>query len=126
MISKSQSIASIVGPTLVLMVASELKLWNPGLYDEQITPLIYLSGVLLFIAGLAIAKIHNIWVRGWQTSLTVFGWFATALGASRMFFPQAYKENFKNDITAFAVEITLILFGLFLTFKAYWPIKKAK
>lgn len=125
MLEKSKSIAGIVGPTLIVMVASELKWWNASLYDEQIVPLVYLSGVLLFIAGLSIIKRHNFWVRSWQTSITLSGWVVIFLGFIRMFFPQAYKAQFKNDTIAFVVEILLIALGLFLTFKAYWPLRKS-
>jgi hypothetical protein len=115
---KSKSIAAIVGPTSVVMVLSELKLWNPTLYDTQIVPLVYLSGVLLFIAGLAIVHKHNIWVWGWQTTITVIGWVGILLGLLRMFFPQTYKAQFKNDNAALVVELLLIFTGLFLTIKA--------
>lgn len=37
---KSKSIAKIVGPTLIVMVFSEMRFWNPTLYDTQIVPLI--------------------------------------------------------------------------------------
>jgi len=121
---KSKSIAALVGPTLIVMVLSELKLWNPNLYDSQVVPLVYLSGVLLFIAGLAIVRKHNLWVWGWQTTLTVTGWFGILLGLFRMFFPQMYKAQFKNDNAALVVELSLILVGMFLTYKAYSPTKK--
>jgi hypothetical protein len=120
---KSKSIAAIVGPTLVVMVLSELKTWNPTLYDLQIFPLVYLSGVLLFIAGLAIVHKHNLWIWGWQTTITVIGWLGILLGLLRMFFPQTYKAQFKNDNAALVVEIFLILIGMFLSFKAYTPTK---
>ena len=120
---KSKSLAGIIGPTLVVMVASELKAWNPTLYDSQIAPLVYLSGVLLFVAGIAIVRAHNIWVLGWQTFLTLAGWFALLLGLVRMFFPQVYKTQFKNDGSTLVVEAFLILLGIFLTIKAYWPSK---
>lgn len=121
---KSKSIAGIVGPALLVMVLSELRAWNPSLYDMQIVPLVYLSGTLFFIAGLAVVRSHNIWVRGWPTALTIIGWFAVLLGAARMFFPQKYIAQFKNDNTALAVEIILILTGALLTYKAYTPLKK--
>ncbi|GAB4021346.1 hypothetical protein GCM10028808_65870 [Spirosoma migulaei] len=106
------------------MVLSELKLWNPTLYDTQIVPLVYLSGVLLFIAGVAIVRSHNSWVLGWQMSLTIIGWLAIALGLVRMFFPQQYRAQFKNDNSALFVELVLILTGIVLTYKAYFPAKK--
>ena len=77
---KSKSIAGIVGPTLIVMVLSELKIWNPTLYETQIVPLVYLSGVLLFIAGISIVRIHNISVVGWQTSVKIIGWLVILLG----------------------------------------------
>jgi hypothetical protein len=123
---KSKSIAGIVGPTLIVMVLSELKLWNPTLYDTQIVPLVYLSGLLFFIAGIAIVRSHNIWIWSWQTILTIIGWLTILLGCVRMFFPHAYIAQFKNDNSAFFIEILLILLGIFLTIKAYSPEKGQK
>ena len=120
----SKSIAGIVGPTLIIMVLSELKIWNSTLYDTQIVPLVYLSGVLMFIAGLSIVRKHNIWVWGWQTLITIIGWLGLLFGILRMFLPQMYIAKFKNDNSAFAVELILILIGLILTAKAYLPTKK--
>ena len=123
---KSKSIAGIVGPTLIVMVLSELKVWNPTLYETQIVPLVYISGVLFFIAGIAIVRSHNIWIVGWQTILTIIGWLAVLLGLARMFFPQTYIAQFKNDNSALYVEILLILLGIFLTYKAYSPMKQSE
>ena len=123
---KSKSIAGIVGPTLLVMVLSELKIWNPTLYDTQIALIVYLSGVLLFIAGISIVRSHNVWVLGWQTSLTIIGWFAILLGLVRMFFPHSYKAQFQNNNLALMIEVFLILLGVYLTYKAYWTIQKLK
>jgi len=120
----SKSIAGIVGPTLIIMVLSELKIWNSTLYDTQIVPLVYLSGVLFFIAGLSIVRKHNIWARSWQTLITIIGWLGLFLGILRMFFPQMYISKFKNDNFAFIVELILILIGIILTVKVYLPNKK--
>lgn len=117
---KSKSIAGIVGPTLIVMVLSELKIWNPTLYKTQIAPLVYLLGVLLFIAGISIVRRHNIWVLGWQMSLTIIGWLAILLGLIRMFFPHVYKTQFKNNDSALIIEVLLILLGIYLTYQAYW------
>jgi uncharacterized membrane protein len=123
-LEKSKSIAAIVGPTLIVMVLSELKLWNPTLYETQLVPLVYFTGVLIFIAGLTILRQHNIWVWNWQTSITLIGWVGILLGLLRMFFPQMYKAQFNNDNYALVVEIVIILIGIFLTFKGYLPAKK--
>lgn len=117
---KSKSIAAIVGPTMIVMPLSEMKFWNPTLYETQIVPLIYLNGVILFVAGLAIIKNHNIWIRGWQTILTCIGYAIMLIGLLRMFFPQVQKSEFDNNSTIMMVEIILIVIGLYLTFKAYF------
>jgi len=121
---KSKSIAGIVGPTLILMVLSEIRLWNPTIYDNQIVPLIYLNGVLLFIAGLTIVRSHNIWAYGWQTVVTITGYIGILLGMLRMFFPDIQKSEFRNNDSVFIIEIILILLGVFLTFKAYFQTKQ--
>jgi hypothetical protein len=121
---KSKSIARIVGPTLIVMVFSEMRLWNPTLYDTQIVPLIYLNGILLFVAGLTIVNSHNIWIYGWETLVTIIGYLVIILGLSRMFFPQIQKAEFKNNNSILIVEIILIVIGMLLTFKAYVPTKK--
>lgn len=122
--NNSKSIAKIVGPTLIVMIFSEMRIWNPTLYDTQIVPLIYLNGVLFFVAGLAIITNHNVWTFSWQTVLTLVGYLAVVLGLFRMFFPQLQHENFENNTSIMVVEILLILVGIFLTVKAYAPGKE--
>lgn len=121
---KSKSIAKIVGPTLIVMVFSEMRLWNPTLYDTQIIPLIYLNGVMLFVAGLTIINNHNVWIYGWQTVVTIIGYAVLIIGLLRMLFPEIQKAEFKNDTSTMIVEAVLILIGVFLTFKAYFPTGK--
>jgi len=49
--------------------------------------LIFLSGILLFVAGLAIVRVHNRWASGWPVVVTVIGWLALLGGLARMLFP---------------------------------------
>lgn len=116
---KSISIARIVGPTLVVMVSSELKIWNPTLYDTQIIPLVYFSGVLMFVSGIAIVSKHNLWSLRWETIITIIGFLAILLGILRMFFPQSYNKQFHNGNITMYIEIILIAIGAFLTYKGY-------
>lgn len=120
---KSKSIGAIVGPTLLTMVSSELKIWNGSLYDDQIVPLVYLSGVLIFVAGISIVRSHNIWVLSWPIYITIIGWLGMLLGTFRMFFPQIYKAEFENDFSILIIELVLIFIGLIITYKSYWPQK---
>jgi hypothetical protein len=59
--AESRRIAGLIGPTMIVMIVSEFPLVQPHLYDAQIPPVVYLSGVLMFVAGLAIVRAHNPW-----------------------------------------------------------------
>ena len=108
-------------PTIVAMIVSEFPLVQPHLYDEQIPPVIYLSGVLMFVAGLAIVRVHNRWARDWTVLVTLAGWFAALLGLFRMFAASAYQRGASSTPTFvfMALEMVLLFCGLMMTFKAY-------
>jgi len=46
--------------------------------------LIFTSGILALVAGLAIVLNHNIWRFDWQGVITLIGWIATLAGISRL------------------------------------------
>jgi hypothetical protein len=117
----SKSIAGLVGPTIVAVVVSEFPLVQPGLYDAQIPPVVYLSGVLMFVGGLAIVRRHNHWARDWTVLVTFSGWFFLALGLFRMFAAGLYQRGAaKAGGTVFIVlECILLVIGLVMTVKAY-------
>lgn len=54
--AESRRIAGLLGPTMIVMIVSEFPLVQPRLYDMQIPPVVYLSGALMFVAGLAIVR----------------------------------------------------------------------
>jgi hypothetical protein len=114
-------IAGLLGPTLMAIVASEFPLVQPRLYAEQIPPVVYLSGVLMFVAGLAIVRWHNVWRRDWAVLVTLCGWSLLALGLVRMFAASLYRRASADASAAFfmAIEVFLFAIGLFLTVKAY-------
>jgi hypothetical protein len=119
--ANSRSVAGLVGPTIVAMVASEFPLVQPHLYESQIPPVVYLSGTLMFVGGLAIVRVHNRWARDWTVLVTLSGWFFLALGLFRMFAAGAYQRSAANaGATVFMVlEGLLAIVGLIMTFKAY-------
>ena len=49
--------------------------------------LIFVSGILLLVAGLAIVRVHNVWSGGWRVVVTVLGWLAVISGILRMLLP---------------------------------------
>ena len=119
--ASSTRIAGLLGPTIVVMVASEFPLVQPHLYDAQIPPVVYLSGVLLFVAGLAIVRAHNVWRRDWTVLVTLSGWFFLLLGLFRMFAAGLYQRSSATASSIFFMLLEGILFvlGLIMTFKAY-------
>ena len=119
--ANSKRIAALLGPTIVTMVASEFPLVQPHLYDAQIPPVVYLSGVLMFVAGLAIVQAHNVWQRDWTVLVTLSGWFFLVLGLFRMFAAGLYQRSSASASSIFFMILEAILFvvGLIMTFKAY-------
>jgi len=103
------------------MVVSEFPLVQPHLYDAQIPPVVYLSGTLMFVGGLAIVRAHNRWTRDWTLLVTLSGWFFLLLGLFRMFAAGAYQSRSANtNATVFMVlESILAILGLVMTVKAY-------
>jgi len=120
-VPNSKRIAGIVGPTIVAVIISEYPLVQPHLYDKQIPPVVYLSGVLLFVGGLAIVRVHNFWTRDWTVLITLSGWFSLGLGLFRMFAAGGYQRGSANTSTSvfMVVEGVLLVLGLIMTFKAY-------
>jgi hypothetical protein len=121
--TNSKRIAGLVGPTIVAMTVSEFPLVQPHLYDAQIPPVVYLSGVLMFVGGLAIVRAHNHWTRDWTVLITLSGWFFLALGLFRMFAAGLYQRgSASTSATVFMIlEGMLLLIGLVMSFKAYSP-----
>ena len=103
------------------MLVSESPLVQPHLYDKQIPPVVYLSGTLMFVAGLAIVRAHNHWARDWTVLVTLSGWFCLFLGLFRMFAAGDYQQGSANTSTTVLVvlEGILLILGLIMTFKAY-------
>ena len=119
--ANSKQIAALLGPTMVAMLVAEFPLVQPHLYDAQIPPGVYLSGVLMFVARLAIVLAHNIWVRNWTVLVTLSGWFFLLLGLVRMFAADQYRQATASTSSwvFILLEGCLLLVALFITFKAY-------
>jgi len=119
--NKSKQIGGLVGPAIVAMILSEFPLVQPHLFDAQIPPVVYISGTLMFIGGLAIVRAHNYWVRDWTVLLTLSGWVFLLLGLIRMFAAGAYLQGSANTTatTFMVLEVILLVVGLIITFKSY-------
>ena len=122
----SKTIAGLLGPTLVVGAAAvllNLAAW-PALAEQAFrdAPLIFVSGFPLFVAGLAIVRVHNRWSGGWPVLVTAFGWLALLGGLSRILFPTrlagiAVPLVHSKGILA-TVAVVLLAAGTFLSLKS--------
>jgi hypothetical protein len=123
----SKTIAGLIGPTLIVLAAALLinlrsisALVEPVSHDPA---LVLVSGVLSFVAGLAVVRVHNHWAADWAVLVTIFGWLLLIGGLVRMLFPiwlagmAATLGQHTGFITGEAV--VLLVIGAFLSYKAY-------
>jgi hypothetical protein len=116
----SRKIAALVGPTLLALVLAELPFVQAGLYEGQVPSGVYLSGALLFVAGLAIVRAHNRWSRSWVVLVTLTGWFALALGLVRLFAASHYRAATAGAGTATLLPQALLIgVAIVLTYQGY-------
>jgi hypothetical protein len=118
---QSRRLGALVGPAIVAIVASEFPVVQPHLYDAQIPPVVYFSGTLFFVAGLALVRAHNVWKLDWTVLLTLCGWAALILGLVRMFAAGQYRRAAADASQPFlmVVEGLLLLVGIVITLKSY-------
>lgn len=119
--ASSRQIAALAGPTLVAMLVAEFPLVQPHLYDQQIPPVVYLSGTLMFVAGLAIVRAHNRWARDWTVLVTLTGWFFLVLGLVRMFAASQYRRAAAGTSSRLFIvlEGILLIVALALSYMGY-------
>ena len=124
----SRMIAGLIGPTLVAIAAGLLLNVGsfPALAEQFSNPaLIFVSGILVFVAGLAVVRTHNVWSGGWPVLVTILGWLAVLSGLARILFPTwlaSIVAGFGQSIgSIIAGAVILLVLGAFLSFKAYRP-----
>ena len=126
-LDRSRTLARLMGPVLVAMAAS-LLLNRPAMPElaaqiSQDWGVIYLSGVVLLVAGIAIVERHNVWHGGWPVIVTVLGWMALVGGLARiLFFRQLAalaSRIVANPPLIVAPALLLLLVGVFLTLKGF-------
>jgi hypothetical protein len=123
----SKLIAGLIGPTFVAGAAAvllNLGAW-PALVEQAFRDpaLVFLSGFLLFVAGLAIVRAHNRWEGSWPVLVTVVGWLNLLGGLLRMVFatrlaPIATAAVRTSGVLPAAAVVFLVV-GSFLSFKGY-------
>jgi uncharacterized membrane protein HdeD (DUF308 family) len=123
----TKTIAGLMGPTLLAIGLAMLI--NADHFPEMAKQigndpgLIFVSGILLLVAGLAIVRAHNVWSGGWRVVVTVLGWLAVIGGILRMFLPfwaASIASTLGQSSTPVRIGALLpLLVGGFLTYKAF-------
>jgi hypothetical protein len=85
--------------------------------------LIYLSGVLSLLAGLAVVMAHNRWSGGWPVIITVIGWLMVIGGVIRIVVPQVVQTVaatiYAGAAAIIVAAILCVALGGFLSFKGF-------
>jgi hypothetical protein len=110
-----RQLAGLIGPTLVAIGATEAL--NIRTFENQIAPVVYLNGTILFVVGLALVRAHNRWAWGWPTLITVTGWVLLLGGLYRMIAPEAPQAH--DSPESYAMFAVIVAIGMFLSFKGY-------
>ena len=116
----SRSIARLMGPILLVIgigMAFGLMMEGAGysnLIKEFIAnrALIFLTGILALVAGVAIVNVHNVWVQDWRVIITILGWLLVLRGVMLLVFPLTVQV-FGDRVAASEAGVTA---GAALTF----------
>jgi hypothetical protein len=121
-------IAKLLGPFFLVVGVGMLV--NQSVYQGLIseflhsTALVYLSGLLSLIGGLAVVNVHNSWSSGWNVVITVIGWLMLIGGIVRLVLPQLAigigTTVYGSSAALVVVAVVSVVLGGFLTFKGYW------
>ena len=123
---RSSFLARLIGPTFVAIALGMLI--NLSIYETMIAKalrpgiLLYLSGLLSLLAGLAIIN-HNTWHMDWRVIITVLGWLMTIGGIIRIVAPQITiaigSTVYSGRAPTIVVALIVGALGAFLSVKGY-------
>jgi hypothetical protein len=111
----SKQLAGLIGPTMVALGATEAI--NMEVFSNQLAPVVYLNGAILFVAGLAIVRAHNLWTWRWPVIMTLTGWVALFGGLWRMAAPNAPQAA--ENVLTYAMLVAIVAVGAILSVNAY-------
>ena len=123
----SKTIAGLLGPSLIALAAALLiNLGSMSTLVEAVSrdpAIVLVSGVLAFVAGLAVVRVHNHWAADWAVVVTIFGWLLLIGGLIRMLFPIRLAEMAAtlSPSTGLIVgeAVVFLVIGAFLSYRAY-------
>lgn len=72
------------------------------------------AGVLPVMFGSLIIIQHNRWAAGWESVVTIIGWFMLIVGVFRIWFVKSWRQLMKQNLDV--IPFLFSLFGLALGF----------
>ena len=130
---RSVLLAKLIGPPFLAaglgLLLNQTTYWE--MTDEVIrhpspvsNMLVYLSGMLSMVVGLAVVNAHPSWTRDWRVVITIIGWLLLVGGIERIVFPDIVLKLastfYGSPTTLLIVAIISLVLGGFLSFKGYW------
>lgn len=120
-------IARLIGP--VMLAVGVAVLINGRAFrdiaDEFMAnhALMFISGLLTMLGGVAIVVTHNIWTADWRGLITLFGWLTAIGGAVRLIAPQFVVQRgramMKQSYMPTAAGAIWVAIGLIFCFFGY-------
>lgn len=91
----SRYIARLMGPVMLIIGIGMIggMLTEGDAYSSLLKEfigsraLIFITGTLALVAGLAVVNAHNLWVPDWRVIVTILGWLLIVRGISNLVFP---------------------------------------
>ena len=85
--------------------------------------LIFITGALALVAGLAVVNAHNLWVPDWRVIVTILGWLLIVRGISNLVFPATVQTLGDRMIASHAgvlagAAVTIVI-GVILSIMGY-------
>jgi hypothetical protein len=127
----SRYIARLMGPVLLVIgIGMVMGMLTEGdgyssLLKEFISSraLIFITGVLAMVTGVAIVNAHNHWVPDWRVVITVLGWLFILRGIMNLVFPITVQNLGDRMIASHAgvlagAAVTIVL-GAILSIMGY-------
>ena len=120
-------IARLVGPAFVAVGLGILlngPFYTSLLAEATRSPtLIYFSGLISLIPGLAILNVHRTWTSDWRVIITILGWLLVIGGVIRIVLPATTAalaaDLYSKPAVLLFVSAIVIVVGGFLTFFGY-------
>jgi len=120
-------LAQLIGPVLIvigvglLLKQTEFREMATDFLSSR--ALIFVSGLLTLVTGLAIVLTHNVWEFNWPVIITILGWLSIFGGVFRILFPDSVQSMGTSMLDKPAVMTVSgaiqIVLGLWLSYVGY-------